>query len=41
MAMGAEYFLSREGVGTVGIEQNFLVHADRNEDIIKLPIEGW
>jgi Xaa-Pro aminopeptidase len=41
MAMGAEYFLSREGVGTVGIEQNFLVLAERNEDLIGLPMIGW
>lgn len=41
MAMGVEYFLSREGVGTVGIEENILVLADHNESLLKLPIQGW
>jgi Xaa-Pro aminopeptidase len=41
MAMGVEYFLSREGVGTVGIEQNLIVGADGNEIITYLPIQGW
>ncbi len=41
MAMGVEYFLSREGVGTVGIEQNFIVGPEANEAITYLPIQGW
>jgi Xaa-Pro aminopeptidase len=41
MAMGVEYFLTRDGVGTVGIEENFLVLADRNESIVNLPMHGW
>lgn len=41
MAMGVEYFLSRDGVGTVGIEQNFIVGAQANELITYLPIQGW
>ncbi|MBM3583073.1 MAG: aminopeptidase P family protein [Alphaproteobacteria bacterium] len=41
MAMGVEYFLTREGVGTVGIEENFLVLADHNESIVNLPMQGW
>lgn len=41
MVMGVEYFLSRAGVGTVGIEENFIVGSDRNETITYLPMQGW
>ena len=41
MAMGVEYFLTREGVGTVGIEENFIVGPDRNESVTYLPMQGW
>jgi Xaa-Pro aminopeptidase len=41
MVMGVEYFLSREGVGTVGIEENFIVGPDCNESITYLPMQGW
>ena len=37
MVMGVEYFLSRPGVGTAGIEENFIVGQDRNESITNLP----
>ena len=41
MVMGVEYFLSRPGVGTAGIEENFIVGQDRNESITNLPMIGW
>ncbi len=41
MVMGVEYFLSRPGVGTAGIEENFIVGQDRNESLTNLPMTGW
>lgn len=41
MTMGVEYFLTRDGVGTAGIEENFIVGVDANESLIGLPLTGW
>ncbi|MCY4609338.1 MAG: M24 family metallopeptidase [bacterium] len=41
MVMGVEYFLSRPGVGTAGIEENFIVAPERNESLTNLPMLGW
>ena len=41
MVMGVEYFLSRPGVGTAGIEENFIVGPERNESLTNLPMIGW
>jgi len=40
MTFGVEYFLTREGVGTAGIEENFIVGEAANESLSGLPLVG-
>ena len=39
--MGVETFLTHPDVGSVGIEQNIIVHADGNELLTPVPLEWW
>ncbi len=41
MTMGVEYFLTRPGLGTAGIEENFIVGRDANESLTNLPMIAW
>jgi hypothetical protein len=40
-AIGIEAFVTKSGVGSSGIEQNFIVHEDHNEIISKTPMIWW
>lgn len=39
--MGVETFLSHPGVGSVGVEQNIIVHDGRNELLTPVALEWW
>ncbi|MFP6682950.1 MAG: M24 family metallopeptidase [Gammaproteobacteria bacterium] len=39
--VGIEAFVTKSGVGSSGIEQNFIVHADHNEILTKTPVVWW
>jgi Xaa-Pro aminopeptidase len=39
--MGVEAFLSHPDVGTVGVEQNIIVHDGANELLTPVPLEWW
>jgi Xaa-Pro aminopeptidase len=39
--MGVETFLSHPDVGTVGVEQNIIVHSSGNELLTPVPLEWW
>jgi Xaa-Pro dipeptidase len=39
--MGVETFLTHPGVGSVGIEQNIIVHEGDNEVITQVPTDWW
>ncbi len=41
MVLGVEAFLARSGVGSVGIEQNFILHADGPELLTTSPMYWW
>lgn len=40
-AIGVEAFVTKSGVGSSGIEQNFIVHEDHNEILTKTPTIWW
>ena len=39
--MGVETFLSHPGVGSVGVEQNIIVHDGENELLTPVALEWW
>ena len=39
--MGVETFLSHPGVGSVGVEQNIIVHDGGNELLTPVALEWW
>lgn len=41
MVLGVEVFMAEAGVGSVGFEQNIIVHRDDNEIITKSPMTWW
>ncbi len=41
MVIGVEVFVSRSGVGSAGMEQNFIVGAERNEMLDRTPAIWW
>jgi Xaa-Pro aminopeptidase len=41
MVFGVEAFLAKDGVGSAAIEQNFIIHADRNEILTTSPVLWW
>ena len=41
MVIGVEAFVSRSGVGSAGLEQNFIVHEERHEILTKTPMIWW
>jgi Xaa-Pro dipeptidase len=41
MVFGVEAFLAKDGVGSAAVEQNFIIHADRNELLTTSPVLWW
>ncbi|MFD5224413.1 M24 family metallopeptidase [Microbacterium sp. NPDC058342] len=39
--ISVEYFLKVDGVGSIGVEQNLIVHADGNELLTPIDLEWW
>ena len=39
--IGVEAFVAKNGVGSAGFEQNFIVHEDHNEILTKTPMIWW
>jgi len=41
MVLGVEAFLAESGVGSAGLEQNIIAHADENELLTTTPMIWW